>query len=171
MKIHKKHVISAALLLALGAAVYVNWQFGGAAPATPKQLGEASYVNANVTNATADQGAQGFFAKERVKRQSTQDKVLDEANKVFAENPSEDAKSEAQKSVERLLKSFAVQESIESIIRAKGFSDCLCHISDEGVTVIVPQAQLNSTAALIINEAVTSHYSVDYDKIAIVGAT
>ena len=53
MKIQKKHVISAALILALGAAVYVNWQFGASAKTTPKQLGEASYVSADVSSATS----------------------------------------------------------------------------------------------------------------------
>ncbi len=181
MKIQKKHIVSAALVLALGTAVYVNWQFGGAsAKTTSKQLGEASYVSAGVSSATADSvqtsalsGSQeSFFAAERVKRQSTQDKVLDEAEKVFdLENAGEDEKSEAQKSVEQMLKCFTVQDSIESIIKAKGFKECLCTISDEGVTVIVPGEQLNDTSALVIDDAVTSHYKVDYDKISIVGAS
>lgn len=182
MKFQKKHIISAAFVLALGAAVYVNWQFGSSATkAKPKELGAASYVNADVSNATADQSVQTsslsksqaeYFAAERVKRQSTQDKVIDDAKKVFdIENGSDDDKSEAQKNVETMLKSFTVQDSIESIVKAKGFSDCLCYISDEGVTVIVPNEQLNDTAALVIDDAVTSHYKVDYDKISIVGAT
>ena len=181
MKFQKKHIISAALVLALGAAVYVNWQCGSsAAKAKPKELGAASYVNADVSNATADQSVQTsslsdsqekFFAAERVKRQSAQDKVLDEAKKVFdLENAADEDKSEAQKNVESLLKSYTVQDSIESIVRAKGFSDCLCYISDEGVTVIVPNEQLNDTSALVIDDAVASHYKVDYDKISIVGA-
>ena len=70
----------------------------------------------------------------------------------------------------QLLKSFTVQDSIESILKAKGFSDCLCTVTDEGVTVIVPKEQLNDTAALVIDDAVTSHYNVDYEKISIVGA-
>lgn len=181
MKIQKKHIVSAALVLALGAAVYVNWQFGAAdAKAAPKQLGEASYVSASVSNATADEsvqtaalsrGQESYFASERVKRQSTQDKVIDEAEKLFGdENASDEDKTDAQKSVAEMLKIFTVQDSIESIVKAKGFSDCLCTISDEGVTVIVPDSQLNDTAALVIDDAVTSHYSVDYDKISIVGA-
>ena len=97
--------------------------------------------------------------------------LLDEAKKVFdLENASDEDKTEAQKSVEEMLKRFTVQDSIESIVKAKGFSDCMCFISDEGVTVIVPIEQLNDTAALIIDDAVTSHYNVDYDKISIVGA-
>lgn len=177
MKIQKRHVISAALVLALSAAVYVNWQFGNAQK-TPKQLGEASYVSADVSTATADsvqtaalsKEQESFFAAERVKRQSMQDKVMDEANKLLADNADEGDKTEAQKSVEQMLKNFTVQSSIESIVKAKGFSDCLCIISDEGVTVIVPKDQLNDTAALVIDDAVTSHYSVDYDKISIVGS-
>lgn len=179
MKIQKKHVICAALVLALSAAVYVNWQFGNAQK-SPKQLGEASYVSANVSTATADQSVrtsamtkeqENFFASERVKRQSMQDKVIDEANKLLqAGNSTEKDKTEAQKNVEQMLKNFTVQSSIESIVKAKGFSDCLCIISDEGVTVIVPKDQLNDTAALVIDDAVTSHYSVDYDKISIVGS-
>ena len=182
MKFQKKHIISAALVLALGTAVYVNWQFGaGAAQSKPKELGKASYVSATVKNATADESVktsamsksqQDYFAAERLKRQETQDKALDEAKKVFdLENASDEDKTEAQKSVEEMLKRFTVQDSIESIVKAKGFSDCMCFISDEGVTVIVPAEQLNDTAALIIDDAVTSHYNVDYDKISIVGAS
>lgn len=179
MKIQKKHVISAALILALGAAVYVNWQFGASAKTTPKQLGEASYVSADVSSATADQRAvstmskqqESYFASERLKRQSTQDKAIDEAEKLFdLDGVSEDEQNEVQKTVAQLLKSFTVQDSIESILKAKGFSDCLCTVTDEGVTVIVPKEQLNDTAALVIDDAVTSHYSVDYEKISIVGA-
>ena len=181
MKFQKKHIISAALVLALGAAVYVNWQFGSsAAKAKPKELGAASYVNADVSSATADQSVQTsslsdsqekFFAAERVKRQSAQDKVLDEAKKVFdLENAADEDKSEAQKNVESLLKSYTVQDSIESIVKAKGFSDCLCYISDEGVSVIVPESELNDNSVLVIDDAVVSHYDVAYENISIVGA-
>ena len=179
MKFQKKHVIASALILALGAAVYVNWQFnGGTAPAS-KELGAASYVNATVA-ATADESVgarslskeqQGYFASERAKRQSAQDGVIDRAKEIFdTENASEDEKSEAQRDVEKMLKTFTLQDSIESIVKAKGFTDCLCYISDEGVTVIVPKEQLNDAAALMIDDAVTAHYKVSYENISIVGA-
>ncbi len=181
MKFQKKYIVLAALVLALGTAVYVNWQFSGSKPDTAsKELGAASYVNATVSASSSDEAVstsalskeqKNYFAAQRTKRQSTQDKVIDEANKVFnLEGASEEEKSEAQKSVESMLKIFTVQDSIESIIKAKGFSECLCYISDEGVTVIVPDSELNDTSALIIDDAVTSHYDVDYENISIVGA-
>ena len=177
MKFQKKYIVAASLVLALGTAVYVNWQMSGA-QATSKQLGEATYVNATVT-ATEDEAVQtvslsskqeNYFATERTKRQETQDDVLDEANEVFElENASEEDISKAQETVEKILKNFTVQDSIESIIKAKGFSECLCYISDEGVTVIVPDSELNDTSVLVINDSVTSHYDVSYEDISVVG--
>ena len=181
MKFQKKYIVLAALVLALGAAVYVNWQFGSnGTGVTSKELGAASYVSATVGSSSSDDEAvqtmalskeqQSYFADERNKRKETQDTIIDDAEKVFdLENSSDEEKSDAQKSVETVIKNFTVQDSIESIIKAKGFSDCLCYISDEGVTVIVPDDELNDTAALVIDDAVTSHYKVDYDKISIVG--
>ena len=178
MKFQKRHVISAAILLALGAAVYVNWQFTSAPSVKNKELGAASYVNATVS-ATADeakqtaalsQETQDYFASERTKRQTEQDRVLDEAKKIFdLEGASEEDVGEAQKSVEKLLRSFTVQESIEGIIKAKGFSDCLCWITDEGVTVVVPDAELNEKTVLIADDAVISHYDVSYENISVIG--
>lgn len=181
MKFQKKYIVLATLVLALGAAVYVNWQFADVnADTTTKELGAASYVNATVSQSSSDEAVQtsalskeqqNYFATERTKRQSTQDKVIDEAKEILdIENVSESEMTEAQKSVEKLLKIYTIQDSIESIIKAKGFSECLCYISDEGVTVIVPDTELNDTSALVIDDAVTSHYDVSYENISIVGA-
>lgn len=181
MKFQKKYVVLAALVLALGTAVYINWQFSSDNSLTAsKELGAASYVSATVSPSSADEAvqtaalskeSQNYFASERTKRQSTQDKVIDDAKEIFdLENVSEEQKSQAQKSVEEMLRVFTVQDSIESIVKAKGFSECLCYISDEGVTVIVPDGELSDTSALIIDDAVTSHYEVEFDDISIVGA-
>ena len=179
MKFKRKYVVFAALTLALGAAVYVNWQFNSFSNQSPKELGAASYVNATVS-ASADEARQtsvlsgeqqSFFSSERVKRQSTQDKVIDEAKAIIEdESSSEEELSEAQRSAVQMLKNFTIQDSIESLIRAKGFSDCICCISEDGVSVIVPNDELNDGSALIIDDAVTSHYKVDYENISIVGA-
>ncbi len=182
MKFQKRYIILAALILALGTAVYVNWQFAGTnVGTTSKELGAASYVNATVSSTSTDDEAvqtsalsknqQDYFATERTKRQKTQDEVLDAANDIFnLESASEEDKSEAQQNAETIISRFTIQDSIESIIKAKGFSDCLCYISDEGVSIIVPDGELNDTSALVIDDAVTTHYDVDFSDISIVGA-
>ena len=167
MKFQKRYIISAAIVLALGAAVYVNWQFTSAPSVRSKELGAASYVNATPAS-TADEAKQtaslsrettDYFSSERTKRQAAQDKVLDEAKEIFdMENANADDISEAQKNVEKILKNFTIQES------------CLCWISDEGVTVVVPESELNDATVLIADDAVISHYDVSYENISVVGA-
>lgn len=52
MKMKKRNLIVAALVIALGAAVYLNWQFGGdntLLTSSTKELGAAEYVNNDTT--------------------------------------------------------------------------------------------------------------------------
>lgn len=180
MKSKKKYIVLASLVLALSAAVYINWQLSASPkPKSAKELGAASYVSATVS-ATDDEVQQtaamsnetkSYFSAERTKRQATQDKIIDDAKEIFnLENASDADKSEAQKNVEALMKNFTIQDSIESIVKAKGFSDCLCYISDQGVSITVPKSQLNDTSVLIIDDAVITHYDVDYEDISVIGA-
>ncbi len=182
MKIQKKHIVMTALVLALATAVYINYQISEAKTPTPvKELGAASYVNATVGEAaTSDEAVatmalsksqQDFFATERTKRQNTQDKVLDEAEDILESSSSGDTEiTQAQENVERIISFFTTQDTIETIIKAKGFSECLCCITDLGVTVIVPDNELNENTVLSIYDAVTTHYEIASDAISIVGA-
>ena len=173
MKSKKKYIVFASLVLALSAAVYINWQLSWAkTPKSAKELGAASYVSATASasddevqqTAALSNESKSYFSAERTKRQATQDKIIDDAKEIFNLESSSDAdKSEAEKNVEELL-------IIESIVKAKGFSECLCYISDQGVSVIVPKSQLDDTSVLIIDDAVVTHYEVDYDDISVIGA-
>ena len=91
MKTKKHYILAAALVLALGAAVYLNWQFSGTPLIKPtsKELGAATYVN-NDAKATADEvqvtaesemTPEAKLAKARTDRTQAQDKALEEAAK------------------------------------------------------------------------------------------
>lgn len=182
MKIQKKHIVMTSLVLALATAVYINYQISQARTTSPaKELGAASYVNATVgETATSDEAAtamalskeqQDFFASERTKRQNTQDKVIDDAEEILDSDSSSDTElTEAQENVERIINFFTTQDTIETIVKAKGLSDCLCCITDMGVTVIVPKNELNENTVLSIYDAVTTHYEIASDAISVVGA-
>ena len=132
MKSKKKYIVFASLVLALSAAVYINWQLSGAkTPQSAKELGAASYVSATASasddevqqTAALSNESKSYFSAERTKRQATQDKIIDDAKEIFnLESSSDEDKSEAEKNVEELLKTFTIQDSIESIVKAKGFS-------------------------------------------------
>lgn len=181
MKIQKKHIVMTALVFALATAVYINYQISQARTTSAKELGAASYVNATVgSTSTSDEAVstialskdqQDFFASERTKRQNTQDKVIDDAEEILESDSSSDTElSDAQKNVEKMIGFFTTQDTIETIVKAKGFSDCLCCITDMGVTVIVPKNELNENTVLSIYDAVTTHYEIASDAISVVGA-
>lgn len=186
MKIQKKHIILGTLIFALGTAVYLNWQFSGdlnMTPSSSQELGKAQFVNAttnsdnesvstideavSTSNMTTEQ--QEYFANAKNQRDQTQDKILDTATEIINSNDSsQDEKNESIENIKQLLKNFTYQDSIESVLKAKGFSECLCYISDNGCSVIIPKDEMNDTSALMIKAAVTSQIDISFENITIV---
>jgi stage III sporulation protein AH len=176
MKIQKKHILSAALILALGAAVYINWQFSGSdsVKATTKELGAATYVSRDA-KATADEAKKGELtpqeklAKMRTARSQSQDKALDSAKNILSlSDSSDDAKTEAARQAGVIQKRILVQSNIESILLAKGFSDVLCYVSDSGCTVTVKETDMEKDSPLIIKDAVMNQLDIEFNDIVIV---
>lgn len=185
MKIQKRHIVLAALVLALGAAVYLNWQFEGSnslVKETSKQLGEATYVNADA-KATADEykskkvsvsndadnmAGDDYFLKASTERSQAQDKAIDTAKEVVVSaDADKDIKEEAIETLNNLEKMIVSQSNIENILKAKGFSQCLCFISDDACSVAVLKNDMKDDSPLIIKDAVMSQYDVDFNNITI----
>ena len=178
MKIQKKHILVSALVLALGAAVYLNWHFSDTPLVLPtsKELGAVTYVSKD-TSATADEATAASktltpkdqLAKSRTARSQAQDKALDEAKNIITlSDSSDEAKEEAVEQAGEIQKRILAQSNIENILAAKGFSDCLCYISDTGCTVTVLGEQMQKDSPLIIKDAVMSQVDIDFNDIVIV---
>ncbi len=181
MKIRKKQLIAAALVLSLGAAVYLNWSL--TSPKTvSKMLGETKFVNATVsTTATPDETKEvvavknlsekqeKYFASAKTERDKIQDKIIDEANEMLGVDDTPDEnKSEAQNMAAAMIKNFTLQNTIESTLKAKGFSQCLCYINEGGCTVTVPKSDMKKNGRVVIKAAVTSTAGIPFDKITVV---
>lgn len=176
MKIQKKHILSAALILALGAAVFINWQFSGSSAVKPttKELGAATYVSRDA-KATADEAErdelspQEKIASMRTERSQAQDKALDSAKNILSlSDTSDDAKAEAARQAGVIERRILVQSNIENILVAKGFTDALCFLSDNGCTVTVKAEDMEKDSPLIIKDVVMSQIDVDFNQIVIV---
>ncbi len=179
MKIKKQHILVSALILALGAAVYLNWHFSGTPLVAPssKELGAATYVN-NEARATADEvqtsgkvddSPEAVIAKARTERSQVQDKALEEAKNVLElSDTSDEAKTEAVKAATAIEDRILAQSNVESILAAKGFKNTICFISDAGCTVTVPSADMQDNDAVIIKDAVLSQIDVEFSNIVIV---
>lgn len=182
-KIEKRHLVLGTLVIALSAAVYLNWQFGVSdnVSQTSKELGAAKFVNATTSteetstfdeamqtsNMTSEQ--QQYFANAKNQRDQTQAEIIETANSVLQnENSSQEQVSASVESINQLLKTFTYQDSVESILKAKGFSQCLCYISEKGCSVIVLKEEMNETSAIMIKDAVNSQVDISFENISIV---
>ena len=105
----------------------------------------------------------------KLKRNSTRQKSLTEL-KSISENAETDneAKLIAVGSFTKLSEWSQLEASIETVIKSKGYEDALAIISDESVTIIVPTESLLTSQTLQIQDAVTSQYKVDLEKIKII---
>ncbi len=182
MKRFKKQFLGAALVVALGAAVYLNWSLTAPKPVS-KTLGESKYVNATVATTAVKQTSntkykpdtllsdkqKKYFASAKTTRDTTQDKVIDKASEVLKlDSSSKGDKTKAQSNVAAVIKNFTLQDTIESTLKAKGFSNCLSYINDDGCTVTVLKEELKKFKPVLVKSAVQSVANISFDKITIV---
>ena len=180
MKKHKKKFLLATLVVALSAAVYLNWSMVSTHPSS-KVLGESQLVNATVSTTKATKTTESaqssnlskkqanFFASAKTQRQQTQDEIIDTANEVLKlQDTTEENYSSAQLQVAGIIKNFTMQDSIETTLKAQAFSECLCYINEDGCTVTVPKKELNDSTSLIIKSTVQSITNISFDRITIV---
>ena len=107
MKFGKKQLVLASLVLALGAAVYLNWQFAGTnrlpvgeSSEESSQLGAAQLVNNAYVetvndgleaNASSESGESGALSQARLDRQAARDEALDLLDEVLKDVESDSA--------------------------------------------------------------------------------
>lgn len=122
MTFGKRQLVIAALVVALGAAVYLNWQFSGNDPvavagteeSSTKQLGQTTYVNTEVTSSEASKS--GNKEESSTKTTDKTKAVAAESEEIsghFADERTKRAQSDA-KAVETLSDIIEAASSSES---------------------------------------------------------
>ena len=168
--IKRRQLILATLVVALGAAVFVNWYYTGnnstiQSPEETTQseyvqnLGEAKYVNA--TGEEAD-----YFSEVKLNRQKSRDEALDKLNKALekAKSGSDEAK-EITKSIDKLTAQIKLESDVEALISAKLASECVAVITEKSAQVVVSKGALSEDAALQILEIITTNTHLKAENI------
>lgn len=173
MILNKRYIILAALVVALGAAIFLNWKFAqpggfGVMGTGGSNLGDAAYVaNHNVSGSKTD-----FFAQARLTRSQTRDQAQETLNSLTS-NPSATSveKQKATDELTQIAGNITQEGQIETLIKAKGFSDCVCIINDGSATIVVkPKSASGITQndAVQIKDIVVSEAKVSADNIKII---
>ncbi len=196
MTFGKRQLVLAALVVALGAAVYLNWQFSGNndllatnTVESGKELGEAEYVNQNSVSSLVSGGeessqegndssttsisasAEQYFAQAKVSRKQAHDEAMDTLKDVLDSVQSNDsAKAEAVKQAAEIAKNMEQENNIENLMKAKGFAECVAFIQNGECSVVVSTTGLLDNEAITIKDIVAGQSGITYDKIKIIEA-
>ncbi len=198
MNFGKRQLILSALILALGTAVYLNWQFSSNKELidtnkimATKELGEAKFVNNTVEENKGEENgekkdensgeeqkeepkeenASEYFSKTKAARQKARDEATDMIKEILEDvKSSEETKAEAIKQASIVAKNIEQEANIESLIRAKGFKDCLAFIQNEECSIVVGGAELTDNLAVAIKDIVSGQGGISADKIKIMEA-
>ena len=145
MTFGKRQLIIGALVAALGAAVYLNWQFAGANAAAKaeeessaaKQLGQTVYVNTEISSdekSTVSEGESTEEESELDRERRLSDKLTEEQRDFFEKSLQErsDRYEEALSSLQKIIKSAESSESAkkEAVEAAERLTDMIKQEAD-----------------------------------------
>jgi stage III sporulation protein AH len=177
----KRQLVLVTLVLALGAAVFVNWYYSKPAVVTDGKA--VSLTNAPVSASQAEEhlgdsqyvhnpyssGAGEYFAGAKLKRNAAHDEAKETLNAVIVNGKAnEKAVSEASKSLQKLAEAIKRESDCESLITAKTGSECLVAIGDNEAQVVLGGASIDSAVALQIKEVLVQKTGFDPENITIV---
>lgn len=186
MKVNKKQIIMLTLSLIVCVAVYLNWRFlqsdsinniaqtnadltentqqeDTEPEEEQKTLGEAQYVSSTATNVNE------YFTNSRLTRQQSKDKAIELLQAVVNNESSSAASVEkANAEISEIAAQTELEGTVESLIKAKGFEDCVVFIGADNVNVVVQSEGLDVKQAAQINEIVVSQTGISASNIKIV---
>lgn len=135
------------------------------ASAANKNYGEAQLVS--VANDTGSQ----FFDEARLKREKAHDEALDTIQKTLKDSSLSDAeKAEYTAQMTANLEDINAENEIETLIKAKGFADCLCFLQSgrADLTVMTSGDALTAAQVAQIRDIVMSKSNVTAQNITVV---
>ena len=172
--IGKKQIVIASLTVLLGAAVAVNFAVGSgkkAAVKTDTQVSASAGANYGDTSFVSDMMSDGeaYFAKARLDKQQSRD----EAAQVLAGmyqggDMTKDELTVVESNAKIMSDRMNSETKIETMIKAQGFADAICYLSDSGANIIVKTNGLDAAGAAKIKNALLSEVEVPNDNITIV---
>lgn len=176
MILRKRQLITGTLVLALSAAVFVNWYF--TKPQTQEtfteerqtskadsvgNLGDAQYV------LSTEDSSNDVFVTQRLKRQQAHDEAEEMLEKIIKDSASSEvAVSEAAKKLTALSDTVKKEADIETLAKAKTGIDCLVVLSEDSAEIILANAPSDSATVLQITEIAVNKTSFSAENITII---
>ena len=185
MKVWKKNMVAAAVLVTVCAGIYVNWLYTEENAAanlmdivdTEKVMSDESLIlsedmaaiaAADAVNTTATD----YFAAVRLSRQQARDNAVNLLQDAMAYATSAEGTKDVESAMELedIVQTALSEAQIESLVIAKGYTDCVAYMSGEGISVAVsaPEGGLQQADVAVIADIVMNQSAYSMDDIRIV---
>ena len=188
MKIWKKNMVAAAVLVTVCAGIYVNWMYeeenaGAMLEDTldvEKVMSDEALILSDDMAAIASgedvvSTAEDYFAAVRLSRQQARDSAVallqDAIAYEEAANTDASAKTvESAVELEQIVQTALSEAQIESLVIAKGYADCVAYMSGEGISVAVasPEGGLQQEDVAVIADVVITQSDYSLEDIRII---
>lgn len=187
MVFKSKQILSAALVVALGAAVAVNWYYRNTPTlsedvSTPTQqvsgnLGDSLYVGGTTaaqptseeTSDNSQSDSDNYFAKAKLKRSQSHDEVIDNVESIIkAQGLDSDTKKQLSTKLSDYQKCIKTETDTENLITAKIAGECLVVINDGACQVILQKNTLNEHVILQITEIIEKNTDISAENLTII---
>ncbi len=130
-------------LVIIAAAIIVN-SLIPSGKAEKKSDGKTQILgNSVLVDAETDADTENdYFAQAVIDRENTRNEAMD-VLQAIADNPDAlaDAKEEAMAGISAMAQAMSAEATIEQLVKAKGFSKCVCVVSDGKASVVVNSAE------------------------------
>lgn len=179
MKVWKKNLVAAALLVTVCVGIYANWSYTKDQETVEltetlneeKLLSEDLLVMADSEAGDAvETTATDYFAAVRLSRQEARDGAVTMLQEAMAYSNDDAQNASTNDILDGLVQTALSEAQIESLVVAKGYSDCVAYIGDDGISVAVaaPEGGLQQEDVAVIADIVMSQSSFDLDMIRVV---
>ena len=170
-KVGKRNLIICVMVLLVAASVCVNWALYSGAQ-TPPTDDPAGIVDGNTEQTgtkNENDNVASYFASVQISRQQARDEALEVLQLVIdSDSAVESAKAEAIADVSRIADEIASEANIETLVKAKGFEDCIAVINDGNANIIVKtETALMQNQVAQIMEIVYEQASISPENIKI----
>lgn len=187
MIIKKRQLLLATLIIALGAAVFVNWYYtrpevesaGTSSESTTvpeaeqgANLGDARYVISNGTSledTAAQAKANEYFAGAKLRRQTAHDEAAEALNDVIKDgDSSSESVKKASEALKELTDCMTIESDIENLISAKVGCENLVILNGGNAEIIVENGSLDDVTVVQIKEIAVKHSGYPVENITII---
>lgn len=185
MKIWKKNLVAAAVLVTVCAGIYVNWMYTqDVSTMNLTQTLDAEKImdtdtlvlSEDLSAITAGEEVQttasDYFAAVRLSRQEARDSALNLLQEAMAYSTAEDGGKDVESAMEleTIVQTALSEAQIESLVIAKGYADCVAYMTGEGISVAVssPEGGLQQEDVAVIADIVMQQSDYGLDTIRVV---